>query len=100
MRLHWSAGTTTAIVEAARWARLVRMRKAFAPGQKALRFSCVTLAIAGISERSARAIDNDPVLPSRCKRKRHWRTRKDPPAAVWPRAVEFLESTPGLMAVC
>jgi transposase InsO family protein len=52
-----------------------------------------------MSERSARALDKNPVLPSQRKRKRSWRTRKDPLAAVWPRAVELLSTTPGLMAV-
>ncbi len=56
-------------------------------------------AIAGISERSARQIDKTPILPSQRKRKRHWRTRKDPLADVWPRALDLLASTPGLMAV-
>ena len=56
-------------------------------------------AIAGISPRSARQIEQNPVLPSQRKRKRSWRTRKDPLAAVWPRAIELLEAIPGIMAV-
>ena len=56
-------------------------------------------AIAGISERSAREIDKNPLLPSQRKRKRSWRTRKDPLADVWPRVLELLQATPRIMAV-
>ena len=35
----------------------------------------VAAAKAGISERSARRIENDPQLPSQKKKERHWRTR-------------------------
>ena len=38
----------------------------------------VAAAKAGISERSARRIENDPQLPSQKKKERHWRTRADP----------------------
>ncbi|WP_454882430.1 IS21 family transposase [Sphingomonas oryzagri] len=47
-------------------------------------------AKAGISERSARRIEKDPQLPSQQKRERHWRTRPDPLAQVWPRVEELL----------
>lgn len=46
---------------------------------------------AGISERSARRIEKDPRLPSQKKRERHWRTRPDPLAQVWPRVEELLK---------
>lgn len=46
---------------------------------------------AGISERSARRIENDPRLPSQKKRERHWRTRADPLELVWPRVEELLK---------
>jgi hypothetical protein len=43
----------------------------------------VAAAKAGISERSARRIENDPQLPSQKKKERHWRTRADPlPASL------------------
>jgi transposase InsO family protein len=56
-------------------------------------------AIAGISERSAREIDRNPLLPSQRKRKRSWRTRKDPLINIWPRALELLTDAPRIMAV-
>ena len=40
-------------------------------------------AKAGFSERTARRLDADPVLPSQRGLRRTWRTREDPFAAVW-----------------
>ena len=56
-------------------------------------------AMAGISTRTARQVDKDPVLPSQSKMTRSWRTRSDPLAAVWPRALEMLGGPAGLMTV-
>ena len=56
-------------------------------------------AMAGISERTARGDDKDPVLPSQGKAKRSWRTRPDPLIAVWPHALELLKGPAGLMTV-
>jgi hypothetical protein len=56
-------------------------------------------AMAGISERTGRHVDNDPRLPSQSKTKRSWRTRKDPLLAAWPRALELLNGPAGLMTV-
>lgn len=56
-------------------------------------------AIAGFSERTARKIDRDPTPPSQRRTPRTWRTRKDPLAAVWPRAEELLRTDAGLLAV-
>jgi hypothetical protein len=56
-------------------------------------------AMAGISERTARGVDQDPTLPSQGKAKRSWRTRPDPLVAVWPRALEMLQGPAGLMTV-
>ena len=55
-------------------------------------------ARAGISERSGQRIDNG-VIP-RKKKARHWRTRKDPFAAVWESEIlPVLEKQPGLMPI-
>lgn len=55
-------------------------------------------AIAGISERSARRIDNRQLQPS--KRSRNWRTREDPLAGVWDSIVlPLLRDKPGLTPV-
>ena len=56
-------------------------------------------AKSGFSERTARRIDKDPRLPSQKKPPRTWRTRPDPLAAIWPRALELLKTTPGIMAI-
>ena len=40
-------------------------------------------AKAGFSERTARRLDADPILPSQRGARRTWRTREDPFAAVW-----------------
>jgi hypothetical protein len=53
---------------------------------------------AGISERSARRLENDPRLPSQKKRERHWRTRADPLEPFWPRVEELLKID-GIIAV-
>ena len=56
-------------------------------------------AKAGISERSARRIEQAGSLPSQQPR-RHWRSRPDPFAGVWePQVVPLLKSAPGLMAL-
>lgn len=52
-------------------------------------------AKAGISERSARRIDQQPTPP--ISQPRHWRTRKDPLAAVWEaELLPLLQGSPGL----
>ena len=58
----------------------------------------VAAAKSGFSERTARRIDKDPRLPSQKTPKRSWRTRSDPLAAVWPRALELLKID-GILAV-
>jgi hypothetical protein len=58
----------------------------------------VAAAKAGISERSARRIENDPQLPSQKKKERHWRTRADPLEPFWPRVEELLQID-GIIAV-
>lgn len=56
-------------------------------------------AKAGISERSARRIENSSALPSQNPR-RHWRSRPDPFAAVWDtEVVPLLRGAPKLMAI-
>ena len=55
--------------------------------------------MAGISERTARAVVKDPRLPSQNQAKRSWRTRLDPLVAVWPRTLEMLNGPAGLMTV-
>lgn len=56
-------------------------------------------AKAGISERSARRIDNAVTLPSQNPR-RYWRSRTDPFAQVWDtEVVPLLKSAPKLMAI-
>src|SRR3546814_10941425 len=50
----------------------------------------VAAAKAGISERSARRIENDPQLPSHQTTARHWRTRADPLEPFWHRLEELL----------
>jgi phage terminase small subunit len=55
----------------------------------------VAAAKAGISERTARRIDQQLHQPQ--KRERNWRTRKDPLAEVWDSIVlPLLESSPDL----
>jgi hypothetical protein len=52
----------------------------------------------GISARSARRIEADPVLPSQ-KPRRRWRSRPDPLAEVWEgEVVPLLAANPGLLA--
>jgi len=58
----------------------------------------VAASKAGISERSARRIENDPRLPSQKKQGRHWRTRADPLESFWPRIEELLKID-GILAV-
>lgn len=58
----------------------------------------IAAAKAGISERSARRIENDPRLPSQKQNKRHWRTRADPLEEFWPRVEELLKIE-GIIAV-
>ena len=56
-------------------------------------------AKAGISERSARRIENAVTLPSQNPR-RYWRSRTDPFAQVWDtEVVPLLKSAPKLMAI-
>lgn len=56
-------------------------------------------AKAGISERSGRRIEKGELTPG-VKRKRHWRTRKDPFADVWEsEIVPMLEKTPELQPI-
>jgi hypothetical protein len=59
----------------------------------------IAAAKSGFSERTARRIDQDLRLPSQKKQARNWRTRSDPLAAIWPRALEMLQTTPGIFAV-
>jgi len=59
----------------------------------------VAAAQAGISERSARRIEQAPTLPSQHPR-RHWRSRVDPFVQVWStEIVPLLQSAPKLMAI-
>lgn len=53
-------------------------------------------AKAGISERSARRIEDAESLPSQ-REARHWRTRKDPLAAVWDSEIVPLLQTDALL---
>lgn len=64
------------------------------------KFSQVAAAAkAGISERSARRIDDAPNLPSQ-RPQRNWRTREDPLSAVWDsEVVPLLQSDARLNAV-
>ena len=64
------------------------------------KFSQVAAAAkAGISERSARRIDDAPNLPSQ-RPQRNWRTREDPLSAVWDvEVVPLLQSDARLSAV-
>ena len=56
-------------------------------------------AKAGISERSARRIENSTALPSQNPR-RYWRSRPDPFAGVWDsEVVPLLRGAPKLMAI-
>lgn len=56
-------------------------------------------AKAGISERSARRIEQVGALASQQPR-RYWRSRPDPFAGVWePQVLPLLKSAPGLMAI-
>ena len=56
-------------------------------------------AKAGISERSARRIENAVTLPSQ-KSRRYWRSRPDPFAGVWDtEIVPLLQRAPKLMAI-
>ena len=56
-------------------------------------------ARAGISERSARRIENSVTLPSQ-NRRRYWRSRVDPFAEVWEsEVVPLLQRAPKLMAI-
>lgn len=60
----------------------------------------VAAAKAGVSERTARRIKADPVLPSQRKKPRTWRTRKDPLEGLWEATiVPMLEANRHLMAV-
>ncbi len=55
-------------------------------------------AKSGISERSGQRIDNG--CHPKKKETRHWRTRKDPFAAVWESEIlPLLEKQPGLMPI-
>jgi len=57
-------------------------------------------AKAGISERSARRIDRDPILPSQRKRPRIYRTRVNPFEDVWEaEIVPLLRAMPSLQAI-
>lgn len=56
-------------------------------------------ARAGISERSARRVEQSPALPSQ-RQPRSWRTRADPLGDVWePEVVPLLQADAGLNAV-
>jgi hypothetical protein len=56
-------------------------------------------AKAGMSERSARRVERDAVLPSQEPR-RYWRSRPDPFAEVWEtEVVPLLKNAPQLMAI-
>ena len=57
-------------------------------------------AKAGISERSARRIDRDPIMPSQRKRPRIYRTRVNPFEDVWEaEIVPLLRAMPSLQAI-
>ncbi len=54
---------------------------------------------AGFSERTARRIDANPILPSQRPGERTWRTREDPFAGVWDEElVPVLRSAPHIRA--
>lgn len=56
-------------------------------------------AKAGISVRSARRIERNPILPSQRSR-RYWRSRADPFAEVWETEIRpLLQAQPSLMAI-
>ena len=51
-----------------------------------------------MSEPTARRYRRMRKLPSEVEPDHHWRTRKDPMEAVWPKIQEMLEENPGLQA--
>jgi hypothetical protein len=53
---------------------------------------------AGRDRPTARTYRNLGKLPSQTRTPRRWRTRPDPPAAVWPRLEELLQGEPTLQA--
>lgn len=67
--------------------------------QHRLKLSQVAAAArAGLSERSARRIEQSEALPSQ-RESRAWRTRADPLAAVWDNEVVPLLETDGALTV-
>jgi len=56
-------------------------------------------AKAGMGEKAARKYLGTGLLPSQMRQLRHWRTRKDPFAEVWPETEKLLEGAPGLEAL-
>jgi len=58
----------------------------------------ISSAKSGISERSGRRIDAGEHSVG-VKEMRHWRTRPDPLAQVWPQVERMLSETPGLLPV-
>lgn len=56
-------------------------------------------AKAGMDENTARKYLKSNRLPSQMKQPRHWRTREDPFAEVWPEVEALLRDAPGLEAV-
>ena len=60
----------------------------------------VTLAAkAGMDAKTARKYLRSELFPSQMKRSRHWRTREDPFADVWPEVEGLLKTAPGLEAL-
>lgn len=61
-----------------------------------------TLAVAaskaGMDEKTARKWAELGKLPSQCRKKRHWRTRKDPFEDIWEEIEEILEQAPTVQA--
>jgi len=53
---------------------------------------------AGMDRKTAAYYISHGVSPDERRRPRHWRTREDPLAAVWPQAQRWLESAPELEA--
>lgn len=54
---------------------------------------------AGMDRKSARKYRDCPQLPSQGRPPRHWRTRADPLAVVWPELEQMLDREPTLQAV-
>src|SRR5260221_2274521 len=76
-----------------------RQVRRYMASRKAGDTQAVAAARAGFSERSGRRTDAAGVLPSQQDRRRRYRTREDPFAAVWRQElVPLLQAMPGLRA--